>query len=304
MTLDIANSDPTKQVSIALADPTVVLAGQTVSRTGNLVVTMTGVVANGGQGPGETVPLGEVDNIGATPANSPYTFSYNINSLGAQLSFTAVTATWNSLHVTAPPNFTTLGSYRFSQYNVPVESPNCGGTPAVAFVFRPGSSLFDIYAPDQNGRGGMDSNFIVQTTTNGTGRSASHGLLKAFRATRLFSPVQQCAWPLGSNQDQQSGNVFVSISDVTGSCNTQFTAGGSMATYPNPASDQTGAWNCSDEVMILNSNNSINATMSVQDKCPRCQNFNQIDIFTSSQACSPYSTLDYPNSPLYGIRLR
>jgi hypothetical protein len=108
MTLDIANSDPTKQVSIALADPTVVLAGQTVSRTGNLVVTMTGVVANGGQGPGETVPLGEVDNIGATPANSPYTFSYNINSLGAQLSFTAVTATWNSLHVTAPPNFTTL----------------------------------------------------------------------------------------------------------------------------------------------------------------------------------------------------
>ena len=277
-------------MSVAITDP---------SRTGNLTVTMSGLLSMGQVGPVQPVSLGEVDNVGATPANSPYTFSYNLTSLPAPVSFSGVTATWNNLSVTAPPNFTTLGPYRFSQYNTPVESSNCGGSPAPAFVFESAACTYIATT--------MDSVFIPQTTVNGTGISANFGLLKAYQATLLFK--NGCPFPEGSNPDPKTGNVFVKTSAVTGSCNSTFTYGTTIATNPNPNADPTGQWNCKDQVLLVNNNNSFDSIKTVQDLCPACSGDSRgasghIDVYSSSQACTPHNAADYPNSPFYGIRLR
>jgi len=259
---------------------------------------MNGVLSMGQQGPVQPVSLGEADNVGATQPSSPYTFSYNLTSLPSPVSFSGVTASWNGLSVTAPPNFTTLGPYRFSQYNTIYEN-TCGAGQTPAFIFQNNASscTYTVAA--------LRPDFVTQATENGTGVAAdpSIGLIQAFRATGLFN---SCGWPEGSNQDPNTGNVFVSISQVAGPCNTQL-ASGSLATNPNPKTDPSGQWNCSDQVMLLNSNSSIDSTRAVQDFCPACSSYptgtnGHIDMYSSTQAC--YKVGDYPNSPLFGIRLR
>jgi len=94
-----------------------------------------------------------------------------------------VTATWNGLHVTSPPNFTTLGPYYFTQYNSIYES-TCTGSKATAFVFTgTGSCAYNLLT----GANGLASNFISQVTLNGTGVSANPavGLIAGFRGTGI-----------------------------------------------------------------------------------------------------------------------
>jgi len=222
------------------------------------------------------------------------------------VSFTGVTATWNGLHVTSPPNFTTLGPYYFTQYNSIYES-TCTGSKATAFVFTgTGSCAYNLLT----GANGLASNFISQVTLNGTGVSANPavGLIAGFRGTGLFG---LCPWPPGSNQGLQSANVFVQIPAVQGSCNQQLVSG-SFAVNPNPALSAagTGQWNCSDKVSLLNNGSnasSLGTIYPVQDYCPACSNYpagttGHIDVFSTSQACSNVG--NFSANPISGVRLR
>jgi hypothetical protein len=289
LTSDIANANPSHQVTVAITDP---------GRTGDLTVTLSGIISMGQQGPVQPVTLGQMSNVGATPPGSPYTLSYTLASLPSPVSFSNVSATWNDLQVSVQPGFTTLGSYRFSQYNTIYEN-TCPLSQAGAFIFANNATC--SYRVVNNLRG----LFITQTTTNGTGMASDPtiGLLAAFRATALYS---QCGWPEGSNQDPYSGNVFVMVPNVKGACNTQIIAG-ALATNPNPNNDPSGTWNCSDAVSFLQGNGSIGSPNPVQDFCPACSGDfrganGHIDVYSSTQACSKVP--DYPGSPLMGIRLR
>jgi hypothetical protein len=208
----------------------------------------------------------------------------------------------SSLHVSVPPGFTTMGPYLFTQYNSIAEQ-ECNAGVTTAFVFHgDGTCNYDVLA----GQSGLKGDYILQVTLNGTGVS----LIAAFRATALYSN-NLCGFPPGSNQDPRSGNVFVKIPTVEGSCR-QPLASGSLAVSPNPAgvSQGTGNWNCWDQVALLN--NSLNANLlgtilPVQDFCPACISFPQgtdghIDVFSSTPACSKVG--NYSTNPIQGVRLR
>ena len=307
MTQDIANADPDKQVSIAIADPTVSARGLSAGRTGTLTVVVNVAPFSPSQGPPSPQPLQlyQQNNVGATPQNQPITFGYNLSSLGAPVAYSNVTATWYSLHVGGSQNFTTMGPYYFTQYNS-ISEQTCAPGPATAYIFAgDGTCNYSILA-DQKG---LQHDFITQVTENGTGVSVNPnvGLIAAFRATGLFT-YGTCAFPPGSNQDENTGNVFVKIPAVEGSCNQQL-ASGSLAVYPNP-NPGTGIWNCQDQVALLNNSgnpNQLGTILPVQDFCPACKNYpagteGHIDVFSTTQAC--YRVGDYSATPIQGVRLR
>jgi len=76
MTLDINNANPGNQLSVTLTDPTVSQSGLSVSRTGNLLVTMSGILSMGYQGPMQPITLIQQNGIAAT--NNAITASYNL----------------------------------------------------------------------------------------------------------------------------------------------------------------------------------------------------------------------------------
>jgi len=308
ITLDPFNANPDNQVTVAIADPVVSSGSLSVSRTGNLDVTMSGVLSITAQGPMQPWTLWQQSNVGATPAGQPIAFSYNYPALPAPVSYSGVTATWNDLHVTAPPNFTTTGPYQFTQYNSIAEQ-SCSAAQGAAFLFAGDGTCAWTLLTGQNG---LKGDFITQVTLNGTGISTNPavGLIAAFRATELYT-YNQCAFPPGSNQDPRTGNVFVQIPTVQGSCNQQLNSG-SLATNPNPAlaSAGTGVWNCADQVALLNNasnSNLLGTVLPVQDWCPACVSFpagtdGHIDVFSTTQACSKVG--NYSANPIQGVRLR
>jgi len=81
----------------------------------------------------------------------------------------------------------------------------------------------------------------------------------------------------------------------------------SLATNPNPK-PANATWNCSDQVLLMNSSGTTNSIKAVQDYCPACSlQFNgtsgHIDAFnTSNQSCNPHSFNDLGS--FFGVRLR
>jgi hypothetical protein len=155
----------------------------------------------------------------------------------------------------------------------------------------------------------MKSKFVTQTNENGTGKSVQFGLVKPYRTTLLAG--DWCFPPEGGSTDKVTGNVFVQVPYVTGTCNSRFTAGTSIAVNPDPEYPQrqnpANQWNCDDQVLLVNtSTKATDSIKPVQDLCPSCSDGHHIDSYTNSPFCNPKDSrnIDYPGSPFYGIRLR
>ena len=257
-------------------DVAVVLTGPSASGTLNVTL----------QGP-SPVQLGSQS---ATPGT--YHFSFNRPNLPLG-QYSAVQASWTVGSTTGTGSssvaFNVIGLTRFSTYNTPYES-QCSGGQSTAYLITDWNGPTCHWTTAQ-----LNSNFMSQTTTNGTGVSLANGTLKAYGA------LPYCELPPGGT----SSTTFYEVPSITGSCNTTPSGGGSIATFPFPS--PSSFWNCSDQVLLVNGSNQNDSVKTVQDACPACsggfgQTNGHIDTYSSSMACGAHSLGDYGN--FYGIRLR
>jgi hypothetical protein len=228
-----------------------------------------------------------------TELATPGTYSFTFSRPNLPVSdFSLATATWSvsGVQATGSANvaFYALGSTRFSTYNVPYESTCSGGT-GVGYVFTSWSGNTCTFTTMT-----LNGQFMVQASTNGTGVSASGLILKAGAA------LNYCGLPPGATQGN-SGNTFYEVTSITGQCNTSLSGGTSLATNPFP-NNSNQDWNCNDQVLLVNSGDSVDSTKTVQDACPACSTPGHIDTFSSNQACSAHSIVDY--GTFTAIRLR
>ncbi|HEX3681478.1 MAG TPA: hypothetical protein VHU83_02975, partial [Bryobacteraceae bacterium] len=264
------------QVTVVLSAPSGV--------TGNLSVTLKGA---------SSITLGQANGVGA----GTYNYSFNRPSLSTG-EYTSVTASWTAgegANASAAVSFDTLGLTRFSTYNTPYET-QCSGGSATAYIFvnNPQTCTYSTTT--------LNSSFMSQVGINGTGSSSAHGIVKVYNATAVG---QSCELPPGGVGQGASANTFVAVSSITGACNTVLSAG-NLATTPDP-NPANASWNCSDQVLLINSSDQNNTTGGVADYCPACSSgFNgtsgHIDHYSSSQSCTAHSFTDYGN--YYAIRLR
>jgi hypothetical protein len=272
----------------------VLLSGQT--KVGNLQVTLNGDLPR------------SLATVPAAGANL-YKYSFGRAALPAGTHYTSVTATWDGTSVTAPVGsaggFKALGLYRFSQYNTPAESA-CGGKPTPVYIFENNQTCTYWYGVT------LKSDFLQQVNLNGTGKSASFGLLKPYRTTLLGK--SWCALPPGGSMDIDAGNTFVQVQVVDGSCNTAFQNGLSLATNPDPNADPTGQWQCGDSVLLVSPSNVNHSTRVAQDLCPACAGgfggtkwpgtVGHIDSYNTLNFCKKNDPNNIDLGNFYGIRLR
>lgn len=196
--------------------------------------------------------------------------------------YSSVSATWNydPIPATATLNLTrqwrVFGLIRHSQYNAPYESA-CTGSNQTAWKFTAGCTFTQIQ---------LRSDFVSQTYINGTGVSLSNGILKYSTSCSNYPP--------GANAQ----NSFLSVSNITGACNTTLQGGVSVATYPSP--NVGNPYGCGDNILLVTSSNSNQAIKDAADYCPACSSgFNgtngHIDDFSSNQACTGNGVGDYGN---------
>ena len=270
-TADVASD----QITVALSGP------QTA--TGTLTVTL--------QGPSTTTLASET----AGPGTHTYHFGRATLAAGQ---YTAVQAVWTvssyQLQAAKSVSFNVLGSTRFSTYNTPYESSECGGSPQWAYVFTDWSGAYCYYRSTT-----LDSEFMSQTTLNGTGMSLLNGLLKAALA------INECSYPAayGSLPAGNQNNTYYLVPSVTGKCNKSLTDQTSIATNPDPTTDISGKWQCKDSVLAVNNNNQqVGPIKQVLDLCPACSTPGHVDTYSSSQKCSAHDFSDY--GTFQAIRLR
>jgi hypothetical protein len=220
-------------------------------------------------------------NGGAAVGPGSYNVAFNRPSMPAD-TYSSVKAIWNynPIPATATFNLTrnwlVLGTIRHSQYNTPYESA-CSGSPQTAWVFN-GSCTFTQVS--------LKSDFVSQTYINGTGASQSQGTLKYSTSCSNY--------PSGAN----SQNSFLTVSSITGACNTTMAGGVSVATYPSP--NVGNPYGCGDNILLVTSSNANEAVKDAADYCPACSGgFNgtngHIDDYSSSQACSGGAVGDLGN---------
>jgi hypothetical protein len=263
----------------------------------------------------------------AQESQGPGTHTYHFGRTSLQPGeYTSVTATWNGATASTGSNFhfNLIGYTRFSQYNTPYEN-KCGPANAFAYIYRTYK-----YNPDPTGklprcyweRAPLNSQFMNQVTTNGTGISSQYGPLKSWGA------IQMCGIPKGAKVD--GTNTYFAIAPnvgVTGTCNGKLSDGsgstagyngsnpqsGSIATNPDPHGP-SATWACSDMVLLINSSgqNDSRGLRWAQDLCPVCSSgFGSsygntdahIDTYNSGAGCTSKSIgNDFGN--FYAIRLR
>ena len=220
-------------------------------------------------------------NGGAAVGPGSYNVAFNRPTWPAD-TYSSVKAIWNydPIPATATFNLTrawlVLGLIRHSQYNTPYESA-CSGSPQAAWFFNTSCAFSQT---------SLKSDFVSQTYINGTGVSQSHGILKYSTSCTNYPP--------GAN----SQNSFLTVSNITGACNSTMTGGVSVATYPSPKVGNP--YGCGDNALLVTSSNTNEAVKDVVDYCPACSGgFNgtngHIDDYSSSQACSGNGVGDLGN---------
>ena len=185
---------------------------------------------------------------------------------------------------TISAEWTVLGEIRNSQYNTVHES-KCSTTTSQFWKYNP-SCVFE--------KVNLRTNFASQTQVNGTGVSVAYGTLKAGTATA--NSLCTGKFPNGATRT----NSFLTVSEITGSCNKLLTGGQDDAIYPNPASTKNGPppYPCGDDLRYVALFSDQNTYLKkVEDYCPACSGgFNRtqghVDNYTSNQACSAHSVGD------------
>ncbi len=271
---------PTQPVNVGQAQVT-----SADLETNQVKVTLTG--PSGISGTLEVIAIGVSNqpqvtyNGGAAVGPGSYTIAFTRPSMPAD-TYSSVKAIWNysSLPATSTFNLSrtwrVLGTIRHSQYNTPYES-SCTGSPQTAWTFNSSCTFTQTT---------LKSDFVSQTYINGTGASQSHGVLKYSTSCSNY--------PSGAN----SQNSFLTVSSITGACNTTLTGGISVATYPSP---NTGnPYSCGDNILLVTSSNVNEAIKDAADYCPACSGgYNgtngHIDDYSSSQACSGSGVGDLGN---------
>src|SRR5262249_45635338 len=99
--------------------------------------------------------------------------------------------------------------------------------------------------------------------------SALFGLLKPYSTTYLGK--HWCEFPAGGTSGNNTGNTFVKVPALDGSCNTTFSDAVSLATSPDPHNDPSNTWKCSDSIILVNASNANHSVRIVQDLCPGCK---------------------------------
>ena len=277
------------QVLVSLDNP---------NKYADLSVSMNGYLSFGDSGPFQPVSLGA--QTGVPGSSQPYQFSIGRakSTMPYHVEYTSITATWGTLSASVPVGFGILGNTRFSQYNNPAETA-CGNPNTNAYVFYPDRSCVFTKAL-------LNGTFIHQADLNGTGTtataynytsSATTHIIKPWRTTTLNSHGQfLCGVPTDGSLDSKSGNIFVAVAAVTGTCNSALADGISLAVYPSPK--PPGAWSCGpdnksgDPVLLVDSGDNNVTTKYAQDACPACigdtrSGVSHIDTYSVSPACKP-----------------
>ncbi len=142
---------------------------------------------------------------------------------------------------------------------------------------------------------------MIQVNRNGTGTTSGGTLIHHFGGTDVGN---SCNLPPGGTGNGLTANTFVIVPAIKGSCNTEFAGGTTVATFPDPRTDTSGTWNCSDQVLLIDGNNGTNSIKTVQDLCPVCADsrYNHIDTYSTNTACDAHSFVDY--GQFYGIKNR
>jgi hypothetical protein len=219
---------------------------------------------------------------GGFSANVPFTRPVIPKGEYGTLKLTWNTSTPATFATSSPPRpWNVLGTIRYSQYNVPVESA-CSAATTNAYIVDSLSACTFTQTT-------LRSAFFSQVKVNGTGESLNHGIIKAGAATRLGTA---CAgqFPVGA----MVSNSFLQVASVTGSCNVNLTPDLSVATH------RSLSLACSSNLQLVRSDNANQGPRTRHDTCPACNSgFNgtdgHIDSFTASQSCSANQVGDLGN---------
>jgi len=296
---------PGLQVSVDLLNDQVntTLSGQ--DKMGQLSIVVNGPAQ-------QTLSSRDIATVGS------YSDSLKRTSLGVG-QYGTVIATWDTLSVSVPLNFYVIGNTRFSQYNVPYEN-QCPQDLELAWIIN----KIDLNAQRCDWREvTLSSEFVTQTSINGTGVSNAYGVLKSYGAgARNVCPLPPPASTDGSDTFFSVDTGGAPLTKVTGSCNKVLSDGsgspnslvnsnpmsGTLAAFPAPAGNSMYA--CSDQILMVDQHDNAEVR-TIQDTCPACKGgygasygntVAHIDTFNSSPACRPHDTTDYGNR--VAIRLR
>lgn len=133
--------------------------------------------------------------------------------------------------------------------------------------------------------GQLNSLFVAQVDTNGTGLSEKFGLLQPYGITNAASLCAKGDRPPNAN----SSNTFVQVTHVTGSCHKTLVPEYSVATYPSPT-NHTSKLTCNNSLNLDQANNTTAYTRIVADLCPGCDadfgnTHGHIDSYTGNPSC-------------------
>jgi hypothetical protein len=171
-----------------------------------------------------------------------------------QAKYSTIYASWSACNVqnirSYNYRFCNYGNTHHSQYTLINES-TCSGAQSRAYIITNLSSCFSTGLQTTT----LESDFEAQVTLNGTGRRSDGTYLKGLNATSCRNATA------GKPSDAGSGNTFVVVSSVMGSCH-------------SPLDSSTVAQNshqCGLQIYI-SGYGSPGTVKTVQDECPRCGN--------------------------------
>ena len=268
-TIRITDTDlENNNVTVALNGPTGVSGTLTVVAHGS-AHSIT-AVANGGGGVGP----------------GTYNVSFSRPSIPVD-TYSSLSASWNvqeasDQSLTLNRKWIVLGTIRHSQYNTVSESA-CTGTLQPAYVYDASCNWSQTQ---------LRSDFMTQTTINGTGiRVSNGGILK------YDSGLCNSNRPAGST----ASNSYLMVNSVTGSCGSPLTGGDAVATFLGPRDSGT-PYGCGDNMILVNSSNVRAFLKHVLDRCAGtaqgCAD-GHVDNYNGSPWCSGASIGDLPGSPYW-----
>lgn len=197
---------------------------------------------------------------------------------------TAEGGTVKSPKLQIPDEWVYFGKVRYTQYNVPSESP-CPAGSSAAWLVTPQCEFTQIALKPQ---------FISQAWINGTGLSDSYGILKNAAAVGLGDQSGPCAgdYPPGAvGHGATGGNTFEVVKTVTGSCNIALTDNDSAA-FPSTSLSGVKRLACGDEVNLDAGAHGTEYTRTRADTCPVCSDPStfagadgHVDSYSSNQTC-------------------
>lgn len=176
---------------------------------------------------------------------------------------------------TPPKAWNVLGVIQYTKYNVPAES-SCAGANAEVYVV-------DAIPACNFTKTTLKTDFVSQTHVNGTGKSASYGLIQSGAAVNLIS---RCAGKVPGGAT--STNSFLKVTAVVGACRVPLVADLSIATY-----ESMSTANCGMTVALVDRTTkaTFQSNRRRDDHCPACSSFpngtdGHIDSFSSAESCS------------------